>query len=480
MATMRPSGKAESLLNPDAKLKHSRFAFLFRKDNRYALYHSILQHVIYLDPDAKSLFANFYTPTSIRDALSNIRIEDQRNVSSLIQLLAEKKLLVSCSDTEDTYMDALCKNTAVDIKLMYLIITDACNLRCGYCFIENSLPASYKHKYMDVGTSRKAIDLFLTVSKKEDNKTDARKIIFYGGEPLLNACTFIDSVSYVRSKQDNEDLDITLITNGVAMTDEIASCIAKYNVRVSLSVDGPELVNNQARIYQDGEGCYGQIYAAYKMLKSVGIHKISLSITIGRHNVFALRESIEELLKVYDVEAVGFNFLIDFPHGKNPFSVPIELATQSALEAFEYLRIKGIYEDRIMRKLKPFTKSTFHLRDCGGIGNQIVIAPNGLIGPCQAFLTSSLYFNHHVDEGTIDFSMDPIYQEWARRMPVNMQECQNCPAISVCGGGCPYQAHITTGSIWSLDERMCVHNRAFIEWAVWDAGNFLQRNTATL
>ena len=122
-----------------------------------------------------------------------------------------------------------------------------------------------------------------------------------------------------------------------------------------------------------------------------------------------------------------------------------------------------------MRKLKPFVERKLHLKDCGAIGNQIVLAPNGDIGPCHAFIHSKEYFNHSVYEDKINLQDDPIYKEWSERMPINIKECQDCPAIGVCGGGCPYQAKITKGSIWKLDDRMCQHNKKFLEWAIWDA-----------
>ena len=41
-------------------------------------------------------------------------------------------------------------------------------------------------------------------------------------------------------------------------------------------------------------------------------------------------------------------------------------------------------------------------------------------------------------------------------------------ALGICGGGCPFQAEITTGSIWGLDERFCVHAKMTLEWLIWD------------
>ncbi len=120
-----------------------------------------------------------------------------------------------------------------------------------------------------------------------------------------------------------------------------------------------------------------------------------------------------------------------------------------------------------MRKLKPFVEETIHLKDCGAIGNQIVVAPDGSIGPCHGFLYNKKYFHNSISTYN-EISINPDFIEWSKRFPLNMDECKDCVAIGICGGGCPYQAYVSKGSIWELDERMCKHNKMFLEWAIWD------------
>lgn len=50
----------------------------------------------------------------------------------------------------------------------------------------------------------------------------------------------------------------------------------------------------------------------------------------------------------------------------------------------------------------------------------------------------------------------------------NIFQCKNCPALGICGGGCPFQAEIEKGSIWDLDERFCIHAKLTLEWLIWD------------
>lgn len=67
-----------------------------------------------------------------------------------------------------------------------------------------------------------------------------------------------------------------------------------------------------------------------------------------------------------------------------------------------------------------------------------------------------------------DFYNNPTVNEWAIHSPINQEECLSCPALAVCGGGCPYGAMLKYGSIWNIDRRFCIHSKEALEWLIWD------------
>ncbi len=66
------------------------------------------------------------------------------------------------------------------------------------------------------------------------------------------------------------------------------------------------------------------------------------------------------------------------------------------------------------------------------------------------------------------FHENSTIREWGHRSPLNMPQCFDCSAIGTCGGGCAYGAMLRNGSIWSLDDRFCVHSLKTLEWMIWD------------
>lgn len=448
-------------------LRLSRHAHTFKRDGYIAIYHALLMEVVYIDTYSSDILTAFATPSSVASFLQSVPEHKKETMRRLVNTLENLRLLVETENKED-YFKGFSLKPIFDLRIMYIVPTDRCNLKCKYCYIENSFDSSHRYTSMKKGTLEKGVDLFFKESRPDG--AESRKIIFYGGEPLLCEKLVVAGFEYIRNHAQSRNTEVHLITNGTLLTDSTIQSIRNCEINVAISMDGPPEVHDSVRSTSAGFGSYAMAKDAYTRLYQNGVTKLGISITIGAHNVDHLRDNVQWLIDdLPHVNGVGFNLVIDFPQSVNPLSVDPTLATKHILEAFEMLRARGIYEDRIMRKLVPFVKKQIHLKDCGAVGNQFVLAPDGSMGPCQAFLYSRKYFTKHVCDPVIDFENDLSFKEWATRMPLRMPECLSCYAIAVCGGGCPYEGFVRTGSIWGLDENMCAHNRAFLEWAIWDA-----------
>ena len=79
---------------------------------------------------------------------------------------------------------------------------------------------------------------------------------FFGGEPLLNINGIKFAIEYVHEFDKN--IQFSMVINGSLCTKEIASFLAKNQVEVIVSMDGPEEFHNRARININQEGTYRQ------------------------------------------------------------------------------------------------------------------------------------------------------------------------------------------------------------------------------
>jgi uncharacterized protein len=363
------------------------------------------------------------------------------------------------------------------INVCYMITSEQCNLACKYCFLGNnniSKRSNFTLENMSRETADKAIAFFIRQIKLSGFDTENNKpvLIFYGGEPLVNYDVLVYIAEKINKMRDTEDciknLEMSMVSNGLLLTEERALKLKELGVSVAISVDGFTEEANNMRVDVAGKNVFSKILKTLDMYKRIGID-ISLSVTLSEETIKDTK-NIFQLLSNYNVKSLGFNIMMSDEN----FIVPQEYneaAAQFILDTFVELRKLGIYEDRMMRKLKAFSKAQVYFSDCAATGGgQIVIAPNGRVGICHGCLHDKQYFVTTVDDEAFDATKHSDFLEWSQLTPINKNECQDCPALGICGGGCPINAmHLKKGnSIHSLDERFCVHSKKTLEFLIQD------------
>lgn len=349
-----------------------------------------------------------------------------------------------------------------------MLLTDVCNLICSYCFIKGNIPKQNQSgKVMSIDTAKETIDMyFANLRPTKFHKT----IVFYGGEPLLMFPLLKQIIGYINDSYSDElakyKIGLLLISNGTKITNEVADYLAKHpEITICISLDGCKETNDQKRIYADGKGTYQDITAGLEYLHSAGRKDINISATIDEHNV----DRLDDLLTLhgkYQFQTVNFNLLLDTAERTVDPSYT-EHATKRMLEYFEKARGIGLYEDRIMRKVRAIIRGVLHPFDCRATGAQLAISPDGSLGICHEGVGCKNFFFGKVSRDFV-FADDPLVQEWSRRSPLTMQQCFNCPSIGLCGGGCAYSAFLRHGTIWAIDDKFCKHSLAVLEWLIWD------------
>lgn len=142
------------------------------------------------------------------------------------------------------------KLTGKRIPLMAnLIITNRCNLRCFYCYVNKP---GYKDIEPETASIMKLTD--------ELYKKGTRLIVILGGEPLLHK-GIDDIIRYVKNKK----IACELITNGYFVDKHIDALSLCDSVCVSL--DG----NQEAHDHNRGKGSFEKAVNAIKLLRENGI-----------------------------------------------------------------------------------------------------------------------------------------------------------------------------------------------------------------
>ncbi len=347
------------------------------------------------------------------------------------------------------------------IHVCYVLLTDHCNLRCSYCFVQNALPSNYRQSNMTPKTASAAVEFFYnaTLRARHQNNDGEYTLIFYGGEPSLNVTALKSALKISRELSFPGKLKIALITNGTMVDKDLALLAEQYDIGISVSMDGPADITDRWR----NQGTYEKALRGFQLLRESGLNP-GISCTLPPDSLLHFNEIIDWLLYL-NVRNVGFN-LVTRPAIGYDSPKYYRDATQALLKAFERFRKDGIYEDRIMRKIQAFVAGKPYAFDCAACGGaQIVVAPDGSLGICHALLGDKATFVSNVFERNFIPEHHPVWQEWSKRSPLNIVDCLRCECLGICGGGCPVNNH---ENIWKLDKGFCEHAITILNWMVWD------------
>lgn len=452
---------------PDHAYRRSQFTHLLQKDGNYCLYHSLSMQKIYGGALFRDIFQDFGAYHKPMDLYHHKYCSHDLTPAAyglLIDKLIAKKIFIA-SDADDHDLLAIRKSEAGamrNICLMYHIPTIQCNYACRYCFVEAKVA---NHAFMTKETSRRGIDYFASQSRSAKEI----KVIFYGGEPLLNKEVVYDAIRYIRQLETDSvfrnKVTVTLLTNGSLVDQDTAAVAKAYHVKTGVSIDGPGPIHNQNRFFASGQDCFEDTLRGYRCLQAAGLNP-SISCTLNKYNIDRFDETLAFILEELKPSGLGFNILL--PRWNVPYTEDAETATFKIIEAFKVMRKLGIYEDRMMRRARPFCSDAFHYKDCHGVGGQIVLTPEGKIGPCQAYLGLDRYYPVSVSQPPDDINSHPMFAQWIERFTLHKDECLACRALAICGGGCPYSAEVMTGSIDGIDRRVCQQCLPIFDWLIWD------------
>ena len=459
------------------KLKLSQFSHVFPSpttEDVVALWHALTMELCFIDKGLSNrLLLMRSSPTeqsAVRDCISG---SDEQKNHALNQLLSAK-ILVPLAEQESEYPLFLARKMEESrfVGVLYLILFDGCNFSCQYCFENNRQPEAFRPRSMSREVARAAIELFARLSVcYPPPASHEPKVQLYGGEPMLNWDVFQFSVDYFNELKHAKRIDsrvgLATVTNGTDMSEDRAAFIAANGISIGVSLDGPKMLNDRYRKSNCGIDAFDIALSALKILREAGA-KVGVSVTLTPDVVDNFSEVLGFLQSEVGVDrGLGFNIL----HPTTTLPVHPDYYAKAAsciIKAFQTFRDAGVWEDRAMRKVVAFVDQHPLHADCAAVGHQIVISPEGSVGICQDYIKDRTGFCSTVFDSSYDPFTNDLFSEWSKRTPFRMKKCYGCPALAICGGGCPAAVEAQTGSIWNVDTRICEHSLQMLNFLVWD------------
>lgn len=301
----------------------------------------------------------------------------------------------------------------------------SCNFDCIYCYEDKN------SEYMSEETQTQVLTFLYALLT--DNQISELNICWYGGEPLLHM-DIVRKLSKELIAFCNEkgvEYHASIISNGYLVDGTIVEAFKQCSIRTAqITIDGTEKTHNTRRKLIDGNGTYEKVKNVIFLLAENGIN-ILVRVNLDKTN-------IHEYKNVYDIFAGKRNIKC------YPAIVTVE-ETQSLCQksfCYKHTEFEEFYEV-IYKDMYEDGKREFDLHMQPGINNcaaehvySYLIAPDGYLYKCLNDICDHTYAIGHVSKenfGTVAAA------KYLGRDPFTEPECERCPYIPICYGGCVYE-----------------------------------------
>jgi uncharacterized protein len=384
--------------------------------------------VVVVNDPAYEIFRAFQTPTAVADVRRS-RPGHGEEVTNIFQRLGQLELIYPDGQQPlPRFQDG-------QVLTAWLHVTNGCNLRCPYCYLNKSAQP------MDEETGRTAVAAVLRSAVT--NGFPAVKLKYAGGEASLNHGLVVTLQAYARelAAESGLRLHATLLSNGVRLPESLIQTCKAAGIRVMISLDGIGDQHDIQRPFADGKPSFQFVERTISELIRQG-HPPHLSVTITNRNIsgipdvvrFALERDLTFSLNLFRDNdcAAGFDDL----RYQEQAMISTLLKTFDVIEDFmPRWSVLGSILDR-GQLLQP------RQRSCGVGQDYVVINQHGQVAKCHMEIERTI--------GDV-FTDDPLQlvrrdQTTALNLIVDEKAgCKDCTWRYWCSGGCSVATFRATG-----------------------------------
>jgi uncharacterized protein len=387
-------------------------------------------HIAILDEAAADLLHLFATPRTIAELGQAQSSLSRQVIESMVTQLIHLELL------EDAEMVRPVHHwERSDVLSVWLHVTNECNLRCPYCYLEKT------PEDMSENVAVQSVDAVFRSAVQHGFRRV--KLKYAGGEASLqmgHVLTIHDYAARVAAEKGVE-LESVILSNGVALSARMIQELSKRDIRVMISLDGLEEYHDIQRPFVNGHGSFKHVERSIERLVTGGVVP-SISVTVSNHNLEGLPTLVDYLL----TRKLPFN--LNYYRENECSASRTDLQYQETQMIDTMRMVFGIIEHNLPRYsllnalVDRSNLSTSHSHTCGVGDSYMVIDQHGNIAKCQMEIGHTIT-NIHVADPLLKIIQD---RDGIQNIPVDEKEgCRTCEWRYWCTGGCALLTYRATG-----------------------------------
>jgi uncharacterized protein len=330
--------------------------------------------------------------------------------------------------------------------VLTLVVTHACNLACGYCYM-----GEHHRTSMSEEIARRGLDLAFEHGGPID-------VSFFGGEPLLERELLVAAATRARSLGERAGVDVRLqmTTNGTLLTSDVLAELEALDVQITLSFDGDRAAHESGRPRVGGRSSFEAVLRAAELL-SKSRRGLDVIAVVTPENVAHLGASVRFLVDL-GAQRVTLSPAFNQPFDEAAF-VAWErgLAEVAALWREARAAGRGLEIPTFDRKVLAAAHGGLSDTERCSVGTRnVAIAPSGNLYACERMVGDDRDSRFVI--GTVWSGVDRTRRDAQRRGPLD-PECSDCPEHFRCGASCACANFAETGTTDVPGPTQCWHEQ---------------------
>ncbi|MCR5502086.1 MAG: radical SAM protein [Lachnospiraceae bacterium] len=341
-------------------------------------------------------------------------------------------------------------------------ITNCCNLNCTYCFRD----LKESRAPMTEGMLKNICSKIASYASANPGMKVSVQV--WGGEPLLEP----DKIWEMRQIFDEEDarIDLSIETNGTLITEEKAKQLKEHRVRVGISIDGDELIQNLQRPMKNGNDSYQPAAEGIEAMRKAGNTDFGTITVVTGNTADRIEEILDHMVKRLGIRNLKFNLMRE-----NDRNLGLSIKEDAIGDYLDRLieKLRKLHEDgcpvcesnirqRLRNLLLRADDNICDARGCQGGYRMISVDAEGKVYPCELTDVDEFAIGRILDGEETDFAH--MVESAAKKKEGYFKtrdtgECRNCAWWYYCRGGCRSAAYFAEGSVSPVDRISCRYNK---------------------
>ncbi len=339
--------------------------------------------------------------------------------------------------------------TPQDIRKMVPIIkivSNACNMRCLYCYYH--LEDQGEIKVMSEKVLTELIAKTLAFSD-----LDPVQFIWHGGEPMLAGMDLYKRIlSIEEGLQDGKKIENHIQTNATLISKEWAEFFAQNKFEVGISLDGPEEVQNSCRVFSNGQGSFRTVMIGLERLHDVNIYPSAIALVT--------RASLGQERKIFDFFAnAGIKrFLLKPCYELSPTGEPTKFSVSPREFSQFMIGILEVWLERDDPSISIRNLAQMMVGIVGGkpslceFSGKCWLCPkvefDGIVGPCDSLSHQSYKFGNIADNTWEEIFQSKVFFQLLSGLQKSRSLCSGCEWLKNCHNHCPKYSYSEKNGAW--------------------------------